>query len=115
MAFLHGQISNGYCSKLKERTESLNAIDLLALSAFAKSIHWYESSALFATHSMRIFIDDSPKNQTLYPIDVRCLITNFTSNAMERKFKLVSNIKNPGDMFFPFSNRATSEFNLKYI
>ena len=116
--FARGQISAAYLNNKNETLNracncNLNAIDLLALAAQAKQIHWHESSLLFADHSMRYF-HESQKNISLYPLHCGSCISNFTLQARKRQLKRVPNIKTARDILLPFSNRGISELYHKF-
>ena len=113
-----GHNSAKYFSNTHERNPrssltTIDAIDLLVLAAHAKNLQWYETSALFANHSMRAYFDDYQKNISWYPLYIPSWIAEFTSYIKKRKWGLIQNIKNPGDIFLPFSNRAKSKLHLK--
>ena len=97
-------------SKIENSVNLLGAIDLLALSAHAFNIQWYESSSLFAKHSQRVYNKRINQNMSWYPINFSAWASNFASNKIQPESGPYRKIVKPEHTFLPFSNRGIGKF-----
>ena len=112
--FSRGQITPEHIIKRREplkniRYRSLNAVDLLALSAHAINIQWYKTSSLFVNHSQLVYSENPHLSVSWYSNYVHSWISTFSSNSEHDKSRIIENLFSPKYLFLPFSNRAIGE------